>query len=146
MIDLELELSAEDTAFRDEVRQFLDEKFTFQLRQETQRQTGVFADGNLASTWHRILYERGWAAPNWPEEYGGAGFTTTRQYIFNDECARAGTPNLPVAGIRLCGPVLIEFGTQEQKNNFLPKILSGEHVWRSEERRVGKECRCGWWR
>tara|TARA_R110000772_G_scaffold173113_2_gene285057 strand:+ start:671 stop:1885 length:1215 start_codon:yes stop_codon:yes gene_type:complete len=129
MIELELELSAEDSAFREEVRRFLAEKFTPELRREADLQTGVFADGSLAAKWHRILFDRGWAATSWPEEYRGAGFTATQQYIFNDECARAGTPNLPVAGVRLCGPVLIEFGTQEQKNFFLPKILSGEHVW-----------------
>lgn len=129
MISLELELDAQDSAFRDEVREFLAEKFTPELRHEAALQTGVFANGELASRWHRILFERGWAAPGWPEQYGGAGFSATQQYIFNDECARAGTPNLPVAGVRLCGPVLIEFGTQEQKDYFLPRILSGEHVW-----------------
>ena len=129
MIELELRLDAQDSAFRDEVRQFLAEKFTPDLRREAELQTGVFAGGELAARWHRILFERGWAAPGWPVEYGGAGFSATHQYIFNDECARAGTPNLPVAGTRLCGPVLIAFGTPEQKERFLPRILSGEHVW-----------------
>jgi len=129
MIDIELELSAEDSAFREDVRAFLAEKFTPELQREAELQTGVFADGELSARWHRILFERGWAAPGWPTEHGGAGFSATRQYIFNDECARAGTPNLPVAGVRLCGPVLIEFGTPEQKERFLPRILSGEDVW-----------------
>ncbi len=129
MIDIELELSPEDSAFREDVRAFLAEKFTPELRREAELQTGVFADGALSAKWHRILFERGWAAPGWPKAHGGAGFNATQQYIFNDECARAGTPNLPVAGVRLCGPVLIEFGTPEQKDFFLPRILSGEHVW-----------------
>ena len=129
MIELELALDAEERAFRDDVRGFLAEKFTPELRKKAELQTGVFADGGLAAKWHRILFERGWAAPGWPVEHGGAGFSAIQQYIFNDECARAGTPNLPVAGVRLCGPVLIEFGTQQQKDFFLPRILSGEHVW-----------------
>ena len=129
MIELELSLSPEEIAFRDEVRSFLAEKFTPELRHEADLQTGVFAHGDLAAKWHQILFEKGWAAPGWPQEHGGAGFTLTEKYIFDQECARAGTPNLPVAGTRLCGPVLIEFGTPEQKAFFLPRILSGEHVW-----------------
>ena len=129
MIELELNLSAEEAAFRDAVRSFLAEKFTPRLRRMAALQTGVFAQGELAAEWHRILFERGWVAPNWPREYGGAGFTATQQYIFNDECARAGTPNMPVAAIRLCGPVLIAFGTPEQKRRFLPPMLSGEEIW-----------------
>jgi alkylation response protein AidB-like acyl-CoA dehydrogenase len=129
MLELDLVLEPEEAAFQARVRRFLAEKFTPELRREAELQTGVFAHGELAAKWHRILYEAGWVAPGWPEEYGGAGFTATQKYIFDQECARAGTPDLPVAGIRLCGPVLIEFGTPDQKDRFLPRILSGEHVW-----------------
>lgn len=129
MIDLDMALEPEDAVFREEVRAFLAEKFTLELRREAERQTGVFANGDLSRRWHRILFERGWAAPNWPKRFGGAAFTATQQYIFAVECAAAGTPALPGMSITMCGPVIMRFGTPEQQDFFLPRILSGEHYW-----------------
>ncbi|MDB5425244.1 MAG: acyl-CoA dehydrogenase [Phenylobacterium sp.] len=129
MISLDLALTPEETAFRAEVRAFLAEKFTSELRLEAERQTGVFANGDLSRRWHRILYERGWAAPNWPKRFGGAEFSATEQYIFSVECAAAGTPALPGMAITMCGPVIMRYGTPEQQAFFLPRILSGEHYW-----------------
>ena len=129
MISLDLELSPADTAFREEVRTFLAEKFTPDLRAESERQTGVFANGDLAKRWHRILFERGWAAPNWPTKFGGAGFSPTQQYIFAVESAAAGTPALPGMAITMCGPVIMRYGTPAQQEYFLPRMLSGEHYW-----------------
>ncbi|MDB5447938.1 MAG: acyl-CoA dehydrogenase [Phenylobacterium sp.] len=123
------ELTAEELAFRDEVRAFLDDKFDAELRAWSARQAGVFAEGELTRRWHRILYERGWAAPSWPKEYGGPGWTGRQGAIFLNECARAGTPNLPGMGLNLCGPVIMRYGTDEQKAFFLPRMLSGEHYW-----------------
>jgi acyl-CoA dehydrogenase len=129
MIKLEMDLTPEDGEFRSEVRTFLDENFTADLREEARRQTGVFAHGDLARRWHRILYERGWIAPAWPREFGGAEFTHTQQYLFSLECADAGTPALPLFGLHMCGPVIMRYGTPEQRDFFLPRILSGEHYW-----------------
>jgi alkylation response protein AidB-like acyl-CoA dehydrogenase len=124
-----LELSPADLAFRDEVRTFLAEKLTPELAAAAGRQAGVFADGELSRRWHRILYERGWVAPAWPKEYGGPGWTPLQRFIFDDECARAGAPQIPVMGLQMCGPVIMRYGTAEQKAYFLPRILSGEHYW-----------------
>ncbi|MDB5714400.1 MAG: acyl-CoA dehydrogenase family protein [Sphingomonadales bacterium] len=129
MIDLEMDLTPEDEQFRQEVRTFLEESFTPDLREEARRQTGVFAHGDLAQRWHHILYERGWIAPTWPREFGGAGFSHTQQYLFSVECAEAGTPTLPLFGLQMCGPVIMRYGTPEQREFFLPRILSGEHYW-----------------
>src|SRR3546814_8700366 len=107
-------LTAEDEQFRHEVRHFLDEKFTPDLREEAKRQTGVFAHGDLARRWHQILYERGWIAPTWPKKLGGAEFTHTQQYMFSLECAEAGTPALPLFGLQMCGPVIMRYGTPEK--------------------------------
>jgi len=123
------DLTPEERAFRDEVRAFLDEKFDAELRAWTARQAGVFAEGELARRWHRILYEQGWIAPAWPPEWGGTGWTARQRAIFQDECARAGTPALPGMGLALCAPVIMKYGTPEQKAFFLPKMLSGEHYW-----------------
>ena len=122
-------LSPEDRAFRDEVVAFLEEKFDPELRAQTERQAGVFAEDSVARRWHKALFEKGWAAPSWPKEYGGPGWTAKQREIYSIECARAGVPALPSMGITLCGPVIMKYGTPEQKAFFLPKMLSGEHVW-----------------
>lgn len=122
-------LTPEDRAFEAEVRAFLAEKFTPLLREAAAKQAGVFAEGALAREWHRILFEQGWIAPTWPKEYGGTGWSAMQRYIFDRECGLAGTPALPAMGLALCGPVIMEFGTPEQKDFFLPRMLSGEHYW-----------------
>lgn len=123
------ELTAEESDFRNEVRAFLDEKFTPGLRAEAAKQAGLFAEAPLAIRWQKVLHERGWAAPAWPAEYGGPGWSARQVEIFNDECARAGTPRLPGLGLRLCAPVIMKYGTPEQKAYFLPRMLSTEHYW-----------------
>jgi alkylation response protein AidB-like acyl-CoA dehydrogenase len=122
-------LSSEDRAFRDEVRAFLDEKFDPELREQTARQGGIFAEHEVAMRWHKALAEKGWIAPSWPAEYGGPGWTARQREIYAVECARVGTPALPSMGLTLCGPVIMRYGTREQKAWFLPRMLSGEHIW-----------------
>jgi alkylation response protein AidB-like acyl-CoA dehydrogenase len=126
---MQIELAPADQRFRDDVRAFLAEKLTADLRAEAARQTGVFAEPALGGRWHRILYEKGWVAPSWPKEYGGPGWTQAQRHIFDRECALAGAPILPAMGLQMCGPVLMGCGTEEQKAYFLPRILSGEHYW-----------------
>jgi alkylation response protein AidB-like acyl-CoA dehydrogenase len=126
---MDLSLAPADLAFRDEVKSFLDEKFTPELRAATARQAGVFAEADLNRRWHKVLYERGWVAPSWPKEHGGTGWSIVQRYIFDTECANAGTPALPAMGLQMCGPVLMRFGTPEQKAFHLPRTLSGEHYW-----------------
>ena len=126
---MRLELSPKDLAFRDQVRAFLGEAFTPDLREAARRQAGVFAEGELARRWHKVLYAKGWVAPAWPKQYGGPGWTHVERYIFDSECAAAGTPALPAMGLQMCGPVLMGYGTSAQKDFFLPRILSGEHYW-----------------
>ncbi|PZN95844.1 MAG: acyl-CoA dehydrogenase [Alphaproteobacteria bacterium] len=126
---MDMAFSAADLAFQAEVRQFLADKFTPELRAATARQAGVFAEGALARQWHTALYERGWIAPSWPVEHGGPGWTQMQRFIFDREMGLAGVPSLPAMGLALCGPVLIGYGTPEQKAYFLPRILSGEHYW-----------------
>ena len=126
---MDLALAPSDLAFRDEVRAFLQQHFTADLRAATGRQAGVFAEKDLNQRWQKILNARGWVAPSWPKEFGGTGWSVVQRYIFDSECAEAGTPSLPAMGIQMCGPVMMRFGTQEQKAFFLPRILSGEHYW-----------------
>lgn len=126
---MDLELAPEDLAFRDEVRAFLAENLTPELRTVGERQTSVFVEPQHSLVWQRILHARGWAAPSWPKEHGGPGWTEMQRYIFAAECARARAPNLAPMGLRMVGPVIMRFGTPEQKAHYLPRILSGEDYW-----------------
>ena len=123
---MELTWSAQDLAFRDEVRAFLDEKLTPDLRSAGRLMTSVYADHEASMAWQAILHERGWAAPAWPVEYGGCDWTLTQHYIFSRESTLAGAPALSPMGIRMVAHAIIAFGTSEQKQYFLPRILTGE--------------------
>ncbi len=126
---MDLEFSKQDEAFREEVRSFLDTHLTPEMREVVARTTTVFADKDLAMRWQRILVEKGWAVPAWPVEYGGVDWSLTQKYIFSEECAKAHAPGLIPLGLRMLAPVLFRYGTPEQKDHYLPRILSGEHYW-----------------
>ncbi len=126
---MDLELSAADLAFRDEVRAFLDAKLTPQLREAGRRMTSVFCDKVHSLAWQKILHARGWAAPTWPVEHGGPGWSEIQRHVFLAECARAGAPNLAPMGLRMVAPAIMGFGTPEQRARYLPRILSGEDYW-----------------
>lgn len=113
-------------SFRQNVRQFLDEHLTADVKERCRRQTSMAADRELGMWWHRRLHEKGWIAPAWPKEFGGTGWDVIERHIFEEECALARAPQLFLGGLQLCGPVIMKFGTQAQKDYFLPKILSGE--------------------
>ena len=123
---MDLAWSDTDLAFRDEVRAFLGEKLTDDLRQAGRLMTSVYADHEASMAWQAILHERGWAAPAWPLEYGGCDWTLTQHYIFNRESTLAGAPALSPMGIRMVAHAIVAFGTTEQKAYFLPRILTGE--------------------
>ena len=126
---MDLDLTADDLAFRDEVRTFLDASLTPALRQAGRRATSVFMDKTYSLAWQRILHAHGWAAPSWPVDYGGPGWNDMQRSIFSAECARAGAPSLAPMGLRMVGPVIMGYGTPEQKAHYLPRILSGEDYW-----------------
>ena len=123
---MDLQWSGADLTFRDEVRAFLDEKLTPELRQAGRLMTSVYADHESSMEWQRILHERGWAAPAWPVSYGGCDWSLTQHYIFSRESTLAGAPALSPMGIRMVAHAIIAFGTPAQKEFFLPRILTGE--------------------
>jgi alkylation response protein AidB-like acyl-CoA dehydrogenase len=126
---MNLALSPEDEAFRDEVRRFIDENLSEDLREAGRRTGGVFADFAAGLRWHKVLAGRGWSAPTWPITHGGTGWSATQRYIFARECTAADTPRIFSMGIRMVGPVIMKFGTAEQKAKYLPDIVSGESVF-----------------
>jgi len=126
---MNLAFTAEEEAFREEVRDFIARNLTGDLRAYAQRMTSVYAAKPIALKWQGLLVKQGWAAPSWPVEYGGTGWTAAQRYIFDVEMARAGAPSLSPMGIAMCGPALIGHGTKAQKDYYLPRILSGEDFW-----------------
>ena len=124
-----IELSAADETFRGMVGEFLDEALTEPLRDAARKRTSLWQDIDSSMEWQRILHEKGWAAPDWPVEYGGTGWSLVQRYIFAQECVRAEAPSLIPMSLRMCGPMLIGYGTEEQKTHYLPRILSGEDIW-----------------
>jgi len=126
---MDLALSAEDQTFRDEVRGFLDEHLTEDLREAGRKTGGVFADFEAGRRWHRVLAKKGWSAASWPKEYGGTGWNATQRYIFSRECTAADAPRIFSMGLRMVGPVIMKFGTPEQKAKYLPRIVAGDIVF-----------------
>lgn len=126
---MHLEFTAEDLAFRDEVRAFIAEAFDDDMRARmAQSKNGhINKDGQVR--WLKRLHEKGWIAPDWPVEYGGTGWSLGKKYVFDMEMALAGAPSTSNMGLRMCAPVVMAFGTPEQKAQHLPKILSTDVWW-----------------
>lgn len=115
--------------FRDEVREFLDENLTDELRDAQRFCPGIFLDYEHNIAWHKILFKKGWVAPNWPEEFGGTGWDLMQRYIWSIEKAQAGAPDTAPMSLGMCGPMLIGCGSKAQQEQYLPRILSGEDYW-----------------
>ncbi len=124
---MNLDFSAEDLAFRDEVRAFIRDQYPAGIRAR-QNAGSDFTKEDYVQ-WHKICAKRGWIAPAWPTEYGGTGWSAVQRYIWSEECAAADTIPLLPFGTQMVGPVIYTFGTAEQKSRFLPDILSGDIWW-----------------
>ncbi len=126
---MQLAHTPEEIAFRDEVRAFLADNLTEDLKRGARQTTSVFCDPAVSLPWQRILNAKGWAAPSWPVEHGGTNWTIMQKHIFASECARAGAPGLAPMGLKMVAPSIMGFGSAEQKAHYLPRILSGEDYW-----------------
>ncbi len=117
---MDLELTAEDRAFRDKVRAWLDENRP-RKKLETMEER---------KAWHRKMYEAGYIGMGWPKAYGGQEARPMEQAIVGAEMARVGAPPpMNGLGIGIVGPTIIHHGTEDQKNEFIQKILSAEDLW-----------------
>ncbi|MBY0294599.1 MAG: pimeloyl-CoA dehydrogenase large subunit [Methylobacterium sp.] len=124
---MDLRFTPEERAFREEVRGFFKENLPEDIRRK-------MVDGHHPSkqdivTWQRILNRKGWAVPNWPVEWGGTGWDPVRQYIFLDELQSFPAPSPLQFGVYMVGPVIAQFGSQEQKQRFLPRIANLDDWW-----------------
>jgi alkylation response protein AidB-like acyl-CoA dehydrogenase len=126
--------TADQAAFRAEVRALIDEELPERYRDgrgdwQNDRVSDDPQVRETAQGWVDALSEKGWVAPHWPQEYGGAGLSSMEQFIFNQEMSEARAPRTGGRGVGLLGPALIVHGTEEQKREHLPRILSGEVAW-----------------
>lgn len=126
---MDLRLGPELDAFRREVRAFLRDNLAPALRRGQSRVASVYPEPEISGPWQQALQRRGWLVPLWPREWGGTGWTPVQRFVFETECALAGAPLVHPMGVRLLGPVLLQFGTEPQKQLHLPRILSGEDYW-----------------
>jgi alkylation response protein AidB-like acyl-CoA dehydrogenase len=126
---VDLEFSAEDLAFRDEVRAFIAQAFDEDMRKKSDQSKNAHIDREGQIRWLKRLNDKGWIAPDWPVEYGGTGWSDAQKYIFNMEMALAGAPSTSNMGLKMCAPVIMAFGSDEQKAEHLPKILSSDVWW-----------------
>ena len=124
---MDLSFSSEEERFRLEVRDWISHAMPPPMR-ATAEVDGHF-EHNEVTEWHKILYKKGWVAPQWPKELGGPGLDAAGRFILREELELAGTPPLSPFGLSMVGPLIIQFGNDEQKKRFLPNILSGEEAW-----------------
>jgi alkylation response protein AidB-like acyl-CoA dehydrogenase len=129
---MKLSFSAEDERFRGEIAAWLKDNLCGDFEQTRGRggpgDEHMFVEERKA--WERKLAEGGWTCVGWPEQYGGRGASVEQQVIFNEEYARAGGPGrMGHIGEGLTGPTLIAFGSEQQKQRFLPGIVSGAELW-----------------
>ena len=121
---MDIALSAEDLAFRDEVRNFLDTEF------DAEMQAHLKSRGSKGMVeWQQKLYAKGWVAVSWPVEYGGTGWSATQKYIWESERSLRGIPDVVPFGLVMVANVIMAFGSDEQKEYFLPRILKSEDWW-----------------
>ncbi|RJG25811.1 acyl-CoA dehydrogenase family protein [Massilia cavernae] len=124
---MDLNYTGEDLAFRDQARAFLDANLPPDLQHKVRMHLRLAKDDYVR--WHKILAKQGWVAPGWPVEHGGPGWTAVQRHIWDEECARAGTPPILPFGVNMVAPVIMAFGSDAQKAHYLPRILSCEDWW-----------------
>ncbi|MBL4623512.1 MAG: acyl-CoA dehydrogenase family protein [Immundisolibacteraceae bacterium] len=124
---MQLDFTPEEEAFRLEVREFIEAEYPQPLRDKMN--AGAAPNKQDYVTWQQILHRKGWIAPRWPEQYGGTGWSPTQSYIFDEEISAAQTPRVMPFGLTMLGPVLLSFGSEDQKQQYLPAILDSTTWW-----------------
>lgn len=123
------ETQQELDAFRREICQFFDQDVPQEVLDAIPKTTSFFPPYDAMMTMHRLLAEKGWSVVNWPAEYGGPGWSEEKRHIFFAEYCRRGLPMMAPQSVNMVAPAIMQFGTDEQKQKYLPGIISGEHTW-----------------
>ncbi|HEX2531943.1 MAG TPA: acyl-CoA dehydrogenase family protein [Burkholderiaceae bacterium] len=124
---MDLNYTAEDLAFRDTVRTYLEANLPKDLQHKVLNHKRLAKEDYVR--WHKIVAKQGWVGTSWPVEYGGTGWSAVQQHIWEEECARAGTPPILPFGVKMVGPVIMAFGNEAQKRHYLPRILNCDDWW-----------------
>nr|WP_235898894.1 acyl-CoA dehydrogenase family protein [Iodidimonas gelatinilytica] len=124
---MDLSFTKQDRAFHEDVKDFFAHAIPKELREKLDHGTTLLKSDYV--TWQKILFDKGWIAPNWPTEVGGCGWNATQQYIFNLELGLSGAPKPIPFGLNMVGPVIYTFGTEDQKSRHLPSILNSDIWW-----------------
>lgn len=114
----------DDDVFRQHIRQWVEAHYPANLRYPAQR-----LHRSQTKVWYDLLSRKGWLAPAWPREYGGMGLGAAKRLIMIEEFERHGCSRFSDQGVLMIGPLLMQFGTEEQRRFLLPKIITGEHIW-----------------
>ncbi|MEL6373702.1 MAG: pimeloyl-CoA dehydrogenase large subunit [Pseudomonadota bacterium] len=126
---MDLNFTPAERAFRDEVRQFIRDNLPDAIRADLRQGMSSHAGRDDLITWTRILNKKGWAVPHWPAPWGGTDWTPVQHYIFYDEIMQAPAPMPLSFGTSMVGPVIIQFGNEEQKKRYLPRIANLDDWW-----------------
>ena len=124
---MDIQFTKEDLDFKDKIKKFIKDNLSFELKSKINN--GGSPTKEEIISWQKALYKEGLFAPAWPKKYGGGELSTTKRYILEQELAMADSPTIIPFGVTMIGPVLIQYGTEKQKDFFLPKILNSEHWW-----------------
>ncbi|MGH8504370.1 MAG: acyl-CoA dehydrogenase family protein [Stenotrophobium sp.] len=126
---MNLQFSQAELEFRDEVRAWIGQAYDAELKALMAQSKNGYLDKAGQTRWQKKLFERGWVAPGWPQEYGGPDWTPTQRYIFQSEIAAAGCPLVSPMGLMMVAYVIMKFGSETQKKKFLPPILGSDVFW-----------------
>ena len=124
---MHVSFTSEENDFQKEVNSFFNEKYPADIKDKQNKSVPLEKEDFIR--WQKTLYEQGWAAPNWPVEYGGTGWTPVQKYIFANENAKANAPAIVPFGLGMVGPVIYTYGNEAQKKKFLPGILASDVWW-----------------
>ena len=124
---MHVSFTSEENDFQKEVNSFFNEKYPADIKEKQNKSVPLEKEDFIR--WQKTLYEQGWAAPNWPVEYGGTGWTPVQKYIFANENAMANAPAIVPFGLGMVGPVIYTYGNEAQKKKFLPGILASDVWW-----------------
>ena len=126
---MDLTFGKEELAFQKEVRDWLKENLTPEIVGEIKVGRNAYMPKERLLDWQKRLARKGWLCTGWPKEFGGPGFSTTQKYIFEMEMARAGAPGTSPFGPKMCAPVIMKYGSAEQKARHLPPMLNSDLIW-----------------
>src|SRR5699024_2517459 len=124
-VEMRIAYTPEQRQLREQLRDYFAELMTPQRREQLRGEGGEYGDGTAYREIVRDLGTHGWLAMSWPSDYGGADRTMLEQLIFTDEAAMAGVP-VPFLTLNTIGPTIMRFGTQQQREYYLPRIAAGE--------------------